>query len=186
MSGAIVDTVGNETETSLAYLRQQRETFRFIVHGLTKEQLRSTPTQSEMSLEWLLTHIATVENNFAQLIATGTGDAIMASLTAEKKEEERDVDTLLDAITALGATTDDLVREKGLDHEVPIPPEVPWFPKNRTHWNVRWVVNHLIEEYARHAGHADMLREAIDGKTMFELQSMVEGWHEQYLAWTGN
>src|SRR6478752_1383567 len=59
---------------------------------------------------------------------------------------------------------------------VPEPQDVPWFPKDVTHWSVRWVVLHLIEELARHAGHADLLREAIDGATMYELMARREGW----------
>jgi len=42
--------------------------------------------------------------------------------------------------------------------------------------SLRWVLNHMIEEYARHNGHADLLREAIDGATMYELMARREGW----------
>ena len=41
---------------------------------------------------------------------------------------------------------------------------------------MRWVVLHLIEEIGRHAGHADIVRESIDGATMYELMAAVEGW----------
>ena len=43
---------------------------------------------------------------------------------------------------------------------VPVPQDAPWFPKDVTHWSVRWVALHLVEELARHAGHADIIREA--------------------------
>ena len=53
---------------------------------------------------------------------------------------------------------------------------VPWFPDDVDAWSVRWVLLHLIEEIARHAGHADIVRESIDGATMFPLMAAAEGW----------
>ena len=57
---------------------------------------------------------------------------------------------------------------------VPVP-DLPWFPKDVDHWSVRWVWLHLIEELARHAGHADIIRETIDGATMYELVAAHDG-----------
>ena len=54
------------------------------------------------------------------------------------------------------------------------PHDVPWFPKDVDFWSVRWVVLHLIEELARHAGHGDIIRESIDGATMYELMAGIE------------
>jgi hypothetical protein len=65
-----------------------------------------------------------------------------------------------------------------LGQEVPVPKGVPWYPSDVDNWSVRWVLLHLIEETARHAGHADILREAIDGATAFPLMAAVEGWPE--------
>ena len=47
-----------------------------------------------------------------------------------------------------------------------MPQGVPWFPDDVEAWSVRWVLLHLIEETARHAGHADIVRETIDGATV--------------------
>ena len=55
-------------------------------------------------------------------------------------------------------------------------PPAPWNPVDVDAWSLRWVLLHLIEETARHAGHADIVREAIDGATAFELLAAVEGW----------
>ena len=63
-----------------------------------------------------------------------------------------------------------------LDQPVPVPKGVPWFPDDVDAWSVRWVLLHLVEEIARHAGHADIIRESIDGATMFELMAAAEGW----------
>jgi len=61
---------------------------------------------------------------------------------------------------------------------VPVPHDAPWFPRDVSHWSVRWVALHLVEELARHAGHADIVREAVDGATMYELVAGREGWPE--------
>ncbi len=55
----------------------------------------------------------------------------------------------------------------------------PWFPKDVDAWSVRWVFQHVISELARHAGHADIIRESIDGATMYELVAAVENWEPQ-------
>src|SRR5215203_1059846 len=57
-----------------------------------------------------------------------------------------------------------------------VPDGVPWFPDDVEAWSVRWVLLHLIEEIGRHAGHADIMRESIDGATMYELMAGAEGW----------
>ena len=56
------------------------------------------------------------------------------------------------------------------------PKGVPWYPDDIDAWSVRWVLLHLIEEVARHAGHADIVREAVDGATMYPLMAAAEGW----------
>jgi hypothetical protein len=73
--------------------------------------------------------------------------------------------------------TETIVRDlNDLDRPVPVPPGVPWFPDDVDAWSLRWVLLHLVEEIARHAGHADIVRETIDGATMFELMAGYEGW----------
>lgn len=62
------------------------------------------------------------------------------------------------------------------DLSAPVPtPPAPWIPKELTHWEVRWGLLHLIGELARHAGHADIIRETIDGSGAFELNDLAEG-----------
>ena len=59
---------------------------------------------------------------------------------------------------------------------MPVPRDAPWFPKDVDAWSVRWVMMHMIEELARHAGQGDVIRESIDGATMYELLAGLEGW----------
>lgn len=71
---------------------------------------------------------------------------------------------------AVGGGIDDLARR------VPLP-SAPWYP-DPERCTVRWVLLHLVEETARHAGHADIVREALDGALSGSLMAAVEGWPE--------
>ena len=63
-----------------------------------------------------------------------------------------------------------------LGQAVPVTKGVPWFPADVDAWSVRWVLLHLMEELARHAGHADIIREHVDGGTMFPIMAAAEQW----------
>ena len=65
-----------------------------------------------------------------------------------------------------------------LGQPVPVPKGVPWFPDDVEAWTVRWVLLHLVEEIARHAGHADIIREHIDGGTAYPIMAAAERWPE--------
>ena len=91
----------------------------------------------------------------------------------------RDDETLaqiLAAFDAQNAETIRLIETSDLGAAVPVPPGVPWFPKDLQAWSVRWVIFHIIEELARHAGQGDIIRESIDGATLYELLAGLEDW----------
>ncbi len=91
----------------------------------------------------------------------------------------RDDETLADLLARLDAQElETLAALRAADPGtlVPVPRDAPWFPADVEFWSVRWVALHLVEELARHAGHADILREALDGATMYELVGGREGW----------
>ena len=92
----------------------------------------------------------------------------------------RDDETLDELLDKLGAERRDAagLRRRRPRHAVSVPHDVPWFPKDVDDWSVRWVAMHLIEELTRHAGHADIIRESIDGATMYELMAANEEWPE--------
>lgn len=84
---------------------------------------------------------------------------------------------VLDRYQRTTAETDAIVAGiADLGQSVPIPQDTPWFPAEQKSWSVRWVLLHLIVETARHAGHADVIRETIDGATAFSLMAAVEDW----------
>jgi hypothetical protein len=91
----------------------------------------------------------------------------------------RDDETLADVLArfdASNAETLHLVETADLSAAVPVPRDAPWFPKDVEAWSVRWVIFHLIEELGRHAGQGDIVRESIDGATMYELLAGLEDW----------
>jgi uncharacterized damage-inducible protein DinB len=153
---------GPELETLVGFLDWQRETFRMKCADLAPEQLlqRASPP-STMCLLGLLRHLADVEygwfrEHFAGedeqlLYDTEDGDFNVTEADAGSVAQTWALfDTQLKrarAIVAAATTTDLSVRTT----------------KRGDHTSLRWVMLHMIVEYARHNGHADLLREAIDG-----------------------
>ena len=104
-----------------------------------------------------------------------TSDAEDAYEDSFRLREDETLAGALAFLDEVAAETGEIVAGLDLDHPVPVPP-APWNPDDVEAWSLRWVLLHLIEETARHAGHADIVREAIDGATAFELLAAVEGW----------
>jgi uncharacterized damage-inducible protein DinB len=183
----LVRPVVDERDGLLAYLAQQRDALRFAVHGLTDEQARSTPTASALSLGGLIKHVARMERYWVV--------EIMAQRTVPEVREQdyeagfrlEEGETLADVLAlqaAVAAETEAIVAGiADLGQPVPVPRGVPWFPRDVEAWSVRWVLLHLIEETARHAGHADIIRESLDGATMYQLMAAAEGWLADFERW---
>ena len=124
---------------------------------------------SALSVGGLVKHAAQVQVGWRLMIEAAPGEPVWpGTLEEQQANYERDNTWLEgDTVPAVLAAFDDeaervlaAIRAADLDTPVPVPQDVPWFPKDVSHWSVRWVVLHLIEELARHAGHADLLREA--------------------------
>jgi uncharacterized damage-inducible protein DinB len=165
-----------ERSDLLEMLGKQRNFLRHTTQGLTDEQARARTTVSELTLGGLVKHVADVERSWVAFIVEGPsvpGDAF--DMTEEDLARRRDEFRLLDGETLAGvladyeaaaAATDDLVRTlPDLGATQPLP-SAPWFPAQRQ-WSARRVLLHIIAETAQHCGHADIIRESIDGqKTM--------------------
>ena len=168
----------DERDLLLAYVGQQREGIRNAAFGLTDDQARLTPTAGTLSIGGLVKHVTLMERTWIAMVEQrpdpGGEDGYITgwqfgpddSLEAAVADLDR---AAAETAAAIGAVSD-------LGQPVPVPKGVPWFPPDVEAWTVRWVLLHLIEEIARHAGHADIVREAIDGATMFPLMAAVEGW----------
>ncbi|MET9388600.1 DinB family protein [Streptomyces sp. NPDC002928] len=165
------ETQGDERGALLSFLAEQRGGIRRAVLGLTEEQASSRPSASELSLSGLLKHVAEVEQSW---IARAKGEP-----PAVKRDESNwhECFVLVEGETVaaqlaywdeVAAETEEFLRSvPSLDDTFALPSD-PWFPpEGRV--SMRWVALHLIRETARHAGHADIIRESLDGKTAFEL-----------------
>jgi uncharacterized damage-inducible protein DinB len=127
---------------------------------------------SALSIASLIRHVTTTEHAWISLIQGGTsgGDQGFDLVAGDTLQ------SLLDDYAATARETAAVIASVSLDAAVPVPQGVPWFPDDVDAWSVRWVLLHLVEETARHAGHADIVRESIDGATCHALMAAVEGW----------
>jgi hypothetical protein len=171
----------DEKAQLLAYIAQQRDGLRYAAYGLSDDQARLTPTAGALSIGGLLKHAAATEEGWIDLAAARERNRSQAEQESayEAGFTLLPDDTLADALThyeQVAHDTEAAVAGLDLDQLVPVPQGVPWYPDDLDAWSVRWVLLHLVEETARHAGHADIVRESIDGATMYELMAAAEGW----------
>lgn len=178
--------VADERQALRDYLFQQNHAYRALAFGLSDDQARATPTVSALSIGALIKHVTSCQRGWMQRVAF----APLAPPADERPLEDRQADyadefrmrddetlaQLLDALDAQNGETLRLVETADLDAAVPVPRDAPWFPSDVEAWSVRWVLFHLIEELSRHAGQGDVIRESIDGATLYELLAGLEGW----------
>ncbi|AXK33600.1 DinB family protein [Streptomyces armeniacus] len=164
------ENTGDERGALLAYLEAQRGGIRRALHGLTPEQAASSPSASSLSVAGLVKHVAEVEQGWLR-DARGLPHAVHRDETnwsgCFELEGDETVESVLRFYAEVARETEELVRAvPSLDDTFALP-EAPWNPKEPRSW--RWMLLSLISEVARHAGHADIIRETLDGKTAFEL-----------------
>lgn len=156
----------------LQSLAAHRGFLRHTLRGLTNEQAAQRTTVSALSLGGLLKHVAAIEEQWTDFIeqgaaamAGGTGAEARWAAQFEMLPDDT-VAGLLERYDVVARRTDALVAElPDLDASHPLP-VAPWFPPG-TRWSARRVLLHIVAETAQHAGHADILRESLDGaKTM--------------------
>jgi hypothetical protein len=173
-----VRPVADERDNLMAYLDQQRDGIRLTAYGLTEAQARATPTASALSVGGLIKHVTATErawmNDVLQRPSTANPEAYLD--TFQLGPDETLAEVLADNIRCGQETASIVAGIADLGQPVPVPRDAPWFPADVEAWSVRWVLLHLIEEIARHAGHADLVREHIDGGTMFPIMAAAEGW----------
>ena len=174
-----VRPVDDERDGLLSYLAQMRYVLRLTAYGLTPEQLRATPTASPLSVGGLIKHCASTEEGWIDLVAGRPKPADYAHYEQHfHLTEGETVDEVLAEYDRVAAETEKAVAQLDLGHPVPVDHSVPWNPKDVDNWSVRWVLLHLIQETARHTGHADIIRESIDGGTAYPIMAAAEGWPE--------
>jgi hypothetical protein len=159
----------HERSDLLETLGKHRQLFRFTVQGLTDEQAAATPTDSALCVGGLIKHVTFVESGWIDFVLEGTkameatGGSYDAHANSFRMLEGETLAGILADYDACAKRTDDLVRTlPDLDASHPLP-EAPWFEPGAS-WSARRVFLHIIAETAQHAGHADILRETIDGQ----------------------
>ncbi|MGP4018655.1 DinB family protein [Saccharopolyspora sp. 5N708] len=156
----------------LAVLAKQRHFLRFTTRELTDEQAGRRTTASELCLGGLIKHVAAVERGWADFIVNGPsaiGDftAMTEEDWARRDEEFRMLpgETLAGVLAdyaEVARRTDELVAAlPDLDATQSLP-KAPWF-QSEERWSARRVLMHIIAETAQHSGHADIIRESLDG-----------------------
>lgn len=162
-------TLTGERADLLEALTTHRNFLRYTVQGLSDEQATSRPTVSALTLAGLIKHVAGTEAAWVRFIEGGP-DAMANDPEAWEREWRLEpgqtLASVLEDYAAVARHTDELVASlPDLDVSHPLP-VAPWFPPNARR-SARRVFLHIIAETAQHAGHADILRETIDGqKTM--------------------
>lgn len=155
-------------ELLLRYLQREREHLLNTLDGLSEHDVRRPLTPTGTSLLGLLKHTAGVEMGYLGACVgrpfpnppAWDDDAVYEAgddmwATAEESREE-----LVDLYRRVWAHSDASVRELGLD----APAQVPWWPEERRETTLGWLLVHHLDETAHHAGHADVVRETIDGR----------------------
>ncbi len=156
----------DERTTLTAFLDWQRDTLMWKCEGLTDAQLRERAVPpSSLSLLGLVRHLTEVERGWFRVTLMGEDAPPIYYTDADPNGDFDNVDSApVDEVFAVWRADVEVARKIVADAEsldtVAVnsrrePPAV----------NLRWILGHMIEEYARHNGHADLLRERIDGST---------------------
>ena len=164
-------TLTRERVDLIESLQRHRYFLRFTVQGLTDEQALDRPTASALNLAGLIKHVAATEAGWVRF-AEGGAEAMRRNWGPDAWSRHwhlQDGETLASVLAEyeeIAQHTDELVAtmpDLDADHALP---EAPWFEPG-ARWSARRVFLHIIAETSQHAGHADILRESIDGqKTM--------------------
>jgi uncharacterized damage-inducible protein DinB len=175
--------VAGERQGLLEYLKYQHTAFLAVSHGLTDEQARCTPTVSTLCIGALIKHVTTMQYSWTRSVTSEDlrpDDprsllGMMADLADQHTfHDDENLDSLLEAYKAQNAETLRVFAEADLDATIVAPDHIQALYED-PHWTVRWVLLHIIEEFTRHAGHADIIRESIDGSTMYQLLLALDG-----------
>ncbi|MFJ5123425.1 MULTISPECIES: DinB family protein [unclassified Kitasatospora] len=164
--------VTGERADLLEALAKQRHFLRFTTRDLTDEQARLRTTAGELCLGGLIKHVADVERNWAGFILEGPSampdfTAMTEADWARRADEfrllpEETLAGVLADYAEVARRTDELVAAlPDLDAGHPLP-KAPWF-ESGARWSARRVLLHVIAETAQHSGHADIVRESLDG-----------------------
>lgn len=169
-------TLTGEKADILRMFADQRRNFLFTVAGITDEQATQRTTVSELTLGGLLNHVVNNERSWIKVIADMDENAEfdMSRMGTEYvMSPGQTVAGLLTEYREVAKATEAAVAGMDLDAQVPLP-TAPWAPE-RTYQSARYTLLHILREMAQHAGHADIIRESLDGaNTTLRMAAGVE------------
>lgn len=173
----LVNAETDERDALLAFLEAQRGGLRRTALGLAEEQARQAPTAGTLSVAGLIKHSAICERSWIVGTLLGRDAEVFPDGNRWSGQfdlaEGETVEGWLKTYAEVAAETEEIIRGlSSLEVDAPLPP-APWFPPNSRR-TARWILLNLIGEVARHAGHADIIRESLDGKTAFELVAAAQ------------
>ncbi|WP_066942897.1 DUF664 domain-containing protein [Streptomyces lushanensis] len=149
----------------LSALAEQRELLLITVRGINDAQAIQRTVVSELTLGGIIKHLTRGERVWTQILVEGDGELPdgMLDMGQYRMNEGESLSDLLDQYEGAARGTEKAVSElPDLEGDVPLP-ATPWSPPEREYWSARRILLHLIRETAQHAGHADIIREALDG-----------------------
>ncbi|MGW6897145.1 DinB family protein [Streptomyces sp. NBC_01718] len=158
-------STSTEREALCGFLDKQRADLLRKVEGVSDKDARMTPTVSSLSLMGLLKHSALWERRWFQVIVAGR--ILPGEWPEAEVQDWQDEDFRVDEQDTVKRWTAFFEEQVAISREVVagLALEAPCRRSDLVDRNLRWVLLHMIEETARHAGHADIIRESIDGST---------------------
>ena len=177
MSTSPSDRSSSERADLLEALTKHRALFRHTVRDLTDEQAAATPTVSSLCLGGMVKHVSAVERQWADFVVHGPREDDLDWSSIDWSNPPAEVLAYQDGFRMVGdetlaslladwddaaSATDALVGTVDLDARQPLP-SAPWFEPGAS-WSARRVFVHVVAEVSQHAGHADIIRETIDGQ----------------------
>ena len=177
MSDAPIERVdpplhGGEVALLRSFLDYHRDTLRLKCRGLTQQQLAQPLSPSDMTLGGMMKHLAIVESSWFESVFAGgeymppfdsvdwDADRDWEWHTARDDSPEELLALFDEAVRRADAVVDTALARGGLEQE-----SARRSRHEDSTFTLRWILVHMIEEYARHNGHADLIRESIDGQT---------------------
>ncbi|MFF8912125.1 DinB family protein [Streptomyces sp. NPDC015032] len=160
------DAQAGEREDLLALVADQRVNFLYTVTDVSDEQAGLATTVSELTLGGLVKHLGDVQRTWLAVV-DGTAPVTVAPADLDpdrnRMAEGETLTGLLDAFHTAAAEFDRTLRQEPDLGRLVTLPQYPWSPPEPITWTVRHVLLHVFREIAHHSGHADIIREALDG-----------------------
>lgn len=167
--------VAGEKLDLVTILADQRGMLAITARGLTDEQARQRTTVSEFTLGAVIKHVATVIRDNVQMLRERDENSAVDMSALEDAftfGADESIEHWLSELDAAGRELEQYIASiDSLDEMIP-QPTAPWAPE-RIWWSARRVLLHLLREIAHHSGHADIVREALDGQTT--MAAITEG-----------